>query len=53
MYTQALRDLHLPEEDIRVLSKIPGFCVDLEGPGEAFEEMKQIDPSGDKPLGEA
>ena len=29
-YTQVLRDLGLPEEDIRVLSKIiPDFCVDL------------------------
>ena len=42
-YTQALRDLNLPEEDIRVLSKIiPGFCFDLQGAGEAFEDIKRV-----------
>jgi len=53
-YTQALRDLDLPEEDIRVLSKItPEFVFDLQGKGEAFEDIKQMDLSGKKPLGEA
>ena len=53
-YTQALRDLVLPEEDIRVLSKIiPDFLFDLQGAGEAFENMKQMGLCGEKPLGEA
>ena len=40
-YTQALRDLDLPEEDIRVLNKIiPDFLFDLQGAGEAFEGIK-------------
>ena len=31
-YTQALRDLDLPEDDIRVLNKIiPDFAFDLQG----------------------
>ena len=52
--TQVPRDLGLPEEDIRELSKIlPGFCVDLQGPGEAAQNMKQMGLSGEKPLGEA
>ena len=42
-YTQALRDRDLPEEDIRVLSKIiPDFLFDLRGAGEAFEDIKQM-----------
>ena len=37
-YTQALDDLNLPEEDIRVRSKIiPDFHLDLRGVGEARE----------------
>jgi len=53
-YTQALRDLDLPEKDIRVLNKtIPDFLFDLQGADEAFEDMKQTDLSGEKPLGEA
>jgi len=53
-YTQALRDLGLPEEGIRVLNKItPSFCIDLLGPGEAFETIKKMDLSGETPLGEA
>jgi len=37
-YTQALRDLDLPEDDIRVLNKtIPDFPVGLQGAGKAFE----------------
>ena len=46
-YTQALHDLNLPEEDIRVLNKIiPDFHFDLQGVGEAFEDMKQMGLSG-------
>ena len=53
-YTQALRDLDLPEEDIRVLNKIiPDFPFDLQGASEAFDDMKQMGLSGEKPLGEA
>ena len=53
-YTQALRDPDLPEEDIRVLNKIiPDFLFDLQGAGEAFEDMKQMGISGEKPLDEA
>ena len=53
-YTQALHDLDLPEEDIRVLNKIiPDFLFDLQGAGEAFEDMKQMGLSGEQPLGEA
>ena len=51
-----LRDenLDLPEEDIRVLNKIiPDFHFDLQGAGEAFEDMKQMGLSGAQPLGEA
>ena len=34
-YTQALRELDLPEEDIRVLDRaIPDFLFDLQGVGE-------------------
>ena len=40
-YTQGPRDLGLPKEDIRVLNKIiPVFCVDLQGPGDAFKDME-------------
>jgi len=36
-YTQALRDLDLTEEDIRVLSKIiPDFLVNLQGRARPF-----------------
>jgi len=55
-YTQALRDRDLPEEDIRVLSKVrssPDFLFDLQGAGEAFKDMKQMGLSGETPLGEA
>ena len=53
-FTQALHDLNLPEEDIRVLNKIiPDFLFDLQGAGEAFEDMKQMGLSGAQPLGEA
>ena len=53
VYTQALRDLGLPEEDIQVLNKtIPGFLFDLQGAGGASEGMKQMGLSGEKPLGE-
>ena len=52
-YTQALRDRDLPEEDIRVLSKIiPDLLFDLRSAGEAFEDMKQMGLSGARPLGE-
>ena len=44
----------LPEEDIRVLNKIiPDFLFDLQGAGEAFEDLKQMGLSGEQPLGEA
>ena len=40
--------------DIRVLNKtIPDFLFDLQGAGEAFEDMKQTGLSGEKLLGEA
>ena len=54
-YTQAIRDRELPEEDIRVLSKIiPDFLFDMQGEGEAFEDIKkQMGLSGETPLGEA
>ena len=53
-YTQALRDLDLPEENIRVLNKIiPDFHLDLRGAGEAFESINQMGLSGEEPLGEA
>jgi len=53
-YTQALRDLGLPKEDIRVLRKIiPVFCVDLPGSGEALGDMEQMGLSGETPQGEA
>ena len=43
----------LPEEDIRVLSKIiPDVLFDLRSAGEAFEYMKQMGLSGASPLGE-
>ena len=32
---------------------IPDFCVDLQGPGEAFEDIKQMGLSGETPLGVA
>ena len=52
-FTQALHDLNLPEEDIRVLNKIiPDLHFDLQGAGEAFEDMKQMGLSGAQPLGE-
>ena len=44
----------IPEEDIRVLSKIiPDILFDLQGAGEAFEDMSQMGLSGEIPLGEA
>jgi len=53
LYTQALRDRNLPEEDIRVLNKInPDLLFDLRSAGEAFEDMKQMGLSGALPLGE-
>jgi len=53
-YTQGLCDRSLSKEDARVLNKItPDFCVDLQGSGEAFKDMKQMGLSGEKPLGEA
>jgi hypothetical protein len=40
-YTQALHDLDLPEEDIRVLNKIiPDLPFDLQGASEALKDMK-------------
>ena len=52
-YTQALHGRNLPEEGIRVLSKIlPDLLFDLQGAGEAFEDMKQMGLSGASPLGE-
>jgi len=40
-------------EDIRVLIKIiPDLLFDLRSAGEAFEDMKQMGPSGASPLGE-
>ena len=52
-YTQALHDLDLPEEDIRVLNKItPDLLFDLRSSGEAFEDMKRMGLSGMSPLGE-
>jgi len=54
VYTQVPCDLGLPEKDIWVRSKItPGFCADLQGPGEALKGMKQMGLSGEKPLDEA
>jgi len=54
VYTQALRDRDLPEEDIRVLSKItPSLLFDLRGADEASEDMKQMGLSGVTPLGGA
>ena len=32
---------------------IPDFLLDLQGAGEAFEDIKQMDLGGEKPLGEA
>ena len=32
---------------------ISDFCVDLQGPGEAFEDMERMSLSGETPLGEA
>ena len=53
-YTQALRDRDLPEEDIRVLSKIIlDLLFDLRSAGEAFEDMKRTGLSGVTSLGEA
>jgi len=52
-YTQALRDCDLPEENIRVLSKITSdLLFDLRSAGGAFEDMKQMGLSGALPLGE-
>ena len=52
-HTQPLRDRDLPEADIKVLNKtIPGLLLDLKGSGEAFEDVKQMGLSGEKPLGE-
>ena len=52
--TQVLRDLDLPEEDIRVLSKITSeFHVDLHGVDKAFEDMQLMGLSDEKPLSEA
>ena len=51
--TQPLRDLDLSEEHIRVLNKtIPDLQLDLQGSGEAFEDVKQMGLSGEQPLGE-
>ena len=53
MHTQSLRDRLLPEEDRRVLNKIiPDFLFDLQGAGEAFEDVKRMGLSGERPLGE-
>ena len=53
MYTHALRDLDLPKDDIRVLNKaIPGFLFDLQGAGEAFEDIKRMGLGGEEPLSE-
>ena len=52
-FTQALRDLDLPEDDIRVLNKIiPDFPFDLQGAGEAFEGITHMGLGGEEPLGE-
>ena len=52
-YTQPLRDLDLSEEDMGVLNRaIPDLQLDLRGAGEAFEDVKQMGLSGEKPLGE-
>ena len=52
-HTQPLRDRDLPEEDMRVLNKIiPDLQLDLQGAGEAFEDVKQMGLSGERPLGE-
>ena len=51
-YTQPLRDLGLSEEDMEVLNTIiPDPQLDLQGAGEAFEDVKQMGLSGEKPLG--
>jgi len=51
--SKALHNRNLPEEDIRVLSKIiPGLLFDLRSAGGAFEDMKQMGLSGASPLGE-
>jgi hypothetical protein len=43
-----------PGGDIRVLKRTtPGSLFDLQGAGEAFEDMKQMGLSGEEPLGEA
>ena len=53
MHTQSLRDSLLPEEDRRVLNKIIPDCLfDLQGAGEAFEDVKRMGLSGERPLGE-
>ena len=42
-HTQPLRDRDLPGEDMRVLNKtIPDLQLDLQGAGEAFEDVKQM-----------
>jgi len=52
-YTQAPRDRDLPEEGIRVLSKItPDLLFDLRSADEAFEDTRQMGLSGATPLGE-
>ena len=39
--------------DIRVLNKIiPDFAFDLQGAGEAFEDIKRMGLGGEEPLGE-
>jgi hypothetical protein len=51
-YILPLCDRNLPEEDIKVLNKtIPDLLLDLQGSGEAFEDVKQMGLSGEKPLG--
>ena len=53
-HTQVLRDLDLPEEDIRVLSKNnPRLPLRPAGAGRGFEVMEQMGLSGETPLGEA
>ena len=42
-HTQPPRDLDLPEEDMEVLNRtIPDLRLDLQGAGEAFEDVKQM-----------
>ena len=52
-HTQPLYDLGLSEEDMRVFNKtIPDLQLDLQGAGGAFEDVKQMGLSGERPLGE-